>query len=97
MPYSAKCQHCGKSYDRLRSDGKFCSDNCRVKHARLPLDLMNKASKARNLMDEMRALAVKYPELVPLLDTYLLEIQQKATQEWVRVSQLINLPETKKP
>lgn len=95
MSRMLKCQHCGKLYQSQRSDGKFCSDNCRVKHSRLPLDLLNKLNKAMRLIVEMRKMAEKYPELLPLLDNYLLDLQQKATQEWVGLSQIGNLPENK--
>lgn len=96
MPDIVKCAYCGKEYRRFRRDGKFCSDTCRVQNARLPARLKEKADKAIDYIAQMRELAEKYPHLLPQLDGLLLDVQQKATLEWMKLSQIGNLPETKK-
>jgi len=88
MVDTVHCLHCGKPYRRFRSTGKFCSDSCRVQHAGLPALMKAKADKAMDLMAQMRELAEKYPELVPVLDIQISRVHEKSTMEWFKVSAL---------
>lgn len=97
MVASGKCLYCGGDYRKLRSDGKFCKDSCRVQYNDLPKLMKAKAEKAMDLMAQMRELAEKYPHLVAELDTQMSRVHQKSTLEWFAVSTLPNLPESKKP
>lgn len=94
MVDEAVCQFCGKKYRRFRSDGKFCSDSHRVQFGQLPAKLKAKADRAIDLIAQMRELVEQYPHLLAQCDTELLNVQQKATTEWVRLSQLTDSQKT---
>lgn len=88
MAKDIKCAYCSKIVGMGRNDAKFCSDKCRVAWSQLSLKMMNKASKAMKLVSEIREMAQKYPHLASLADNYTLDVQQRATQEWMRLSQI---------
>jgi hypothetical protein len=88
MVYERKCAFCGDGYRGFRSNGKFCSDNCRVQFGQFPAKIKSKADKIIDLMAQMRELAEKYPHLVPVLDVQMSRVHEKSTLEWFAVSRL---------